>query len=263
MSLQRIPAGRFRIGARGFGRNEEPPHVVELTAAFFLGTFPVTQAEFGVWTAEAGMYHANHFRDKPDHPAESLDWDQAMRFCAWLTVTRADQLPEGHMATLPTEAQWESACRAGTETEYYTGDGQAALAEAAWFGEEWETGSTHPVRTKRPNDFGLYGMHGNVWEWCRDAFDVDAYKKRVDGTADPEVRAEDVKEENLHRVIRGGSWVDTGGFCRSACRLRRGLDHRVRDLGFRVCLVAGQRSRSAPRIGESRLDRPVRSFEGV
>jgi formylglycine-generating enzyme required for sulfatase activity len=118
--------------------------------------------------------HENHFANKPDHPAENMDWNQAAAFCEWINKTRRKQLPAGYIAGLPTEAQWEYACRAGTETEFYTGDGEAALQEARWFGEDVDKGSTHPVRLKKPNAFGLYDMHGNVDEWRRDAWDEHA-----------------------------------------------------------------------------------------
>jgi formylglycine-generating enzyme required for sulfatase activity len=136
---------------------------------------------------------------------------------------------------LLTEAQWEYACRAGTETEYYTGDGETALAEAGWYSGNSGNG-THLVGEKKENQWGLYDMHGNVWEWCRDAWDGDAYKKREDGVADPEVTAKDPGKETPRRVLRGGSWADRAVWCRSSLRFR-GRAGRFRFYGFRVCLV--------------------------
>jgi formylglycine-generating enzyme required for sulfatase activity len=238
MSFQLIPADSFQMGSRGEYADEEPTHTVRITQPFYLGTFPVTQREFEIWTQAATVKHENHFSGKPSHPAENMDWNEATSFCDWLSAEHNDHLPPGFVATLPTEAQWEYACRAGTETEYYTGDGEAALAEAGWFDEN-SGEQTHPVGELAPNAFGLYDMHGNVDEWCRDVWDDDAYKKRVDGVADPMVRSEDVEEEDPDRVFRGGSWFGSARGCRSAFRFRDRPGDRITFLGFRVCLVPG------------------------
>jgi sulfatase modifying factor 1 len=158
-------------------------------------------------------------------------------------LVRELQTADGKLITvgrfgLPTEAQWEYACRAGTETEYYRGDGEATLAEAGWFDGN-AGGVTHPVGELAPNEFGLYDMHGNVDEWCCDAWDEDAYKKRVDGTTDPEVSTEDVSDANPVRVFRGGSRGAIAWICRSAIRSGGRPDVRERYQGFRVCLVPG------------------------
>lgn len=251
MSFQLIPAGAFRMGSRGQHSNEEPQHLVRMTRPFYLGTVPVTQEQFGVWTRDhtpPGGVHENHFKGRTGHPAENLSWDDALAFCAWLNEAYGAMLLGGLVATLPTEAEWEYACRAGTETEYHTGDGHAALRDAAWFDENFETGATHAVRLKAANGFGLHDVHGNVWEWCWDVYDADAYRTRVDGVADP---GSDERETLLHggaaarassegnpdRVIRGGSWFGSAGFCRSASRLGWGPGNRFGDRGFRVCLV--------------------------
>jgi formylglycine-generating enzyme required for sulfatase activity len=154
---------------------------------------------------------------------------------------KAAELPDGFaVACLPTEAEWEYACRAGTETEYYTGDGEAALAEAGWFGEEWDKGATHPVRQKKPNAFGLYDMHGNIWEWCRDVWDAAAYRKRADGW----VATEWTLPNETRRVLRGGSWRRTARGCRAADRGGDRPGDRNWGSGFRVGLVRGPSARS-------------------
>ena len=249
MAFRLIPAGEFRMGSRGRYADEEPVHRVRIAEPFWLAETPVTQAQFGLWTQAEGIEHENEFKDRPEHPAENMDWRQAVSYCDWLTREKRNQFPAGFgLACLPTEAEWEYACRAGTETEYYTGDGEAALAEAGWFGEEWETGSTHPVRQKAPNLFQLFDMHGNVVEWCHDVWDGDAYRKRADGEPDPcrAVRDGDYRDglaqllkPDQTRVLRGGSWFGTAWFCRSASRVRCSPVVRSRGIGFRVCLVRG------------------------
>ena len=230
MSFQLIPAGSFRMGSRGDNHREEPRHLVQITQPFYLGTFPVTQQQFAQWKLE----HKNGFLGKPHHPAESMNWHEATQYCSWLTANFGNRLPAGFEAGLPTEAQWEFACRAGTETEFYTGDGKAALAEAGWYRGNSES-QTHPVGQLYENLLGLHDMHGNVWEWCADAWDVHAYKKRVNNICDPLVDG----ANDAFRVIRGGSWYYSPGDCRSACRFRGWPDDRISFQGFRVCLFLG------------------------
>ena len=132
---------------------------------------------------------------------------------------------------LPTEAEWEHACRAGTRTAYYSGDTEADLGRAAWYeGNSKET--THPVGQKEPNRFGLYDMHGNVWQWCQDWYAEDYYAKSK--AEDPEGPA-----QGAFRVLRGGSWYFDPWVCRSASRLRYGPDIRVYYFGFGFRVVVG------------------------
>ena len=245
MSFQRLEPGSFRMGMRGEQASAEPIHTVRITRpphlnksdpAFFLGTYAVTQAQFEVWTRAAGITHENGFPNKPNHPAENMDLNQATKFCEWINDTYGSKLPTGFEAALPTEAQWEYACRAGTDTEYHTGDGEAALADAGWFDEN-SGYETHPVGKKQHNELGLFDMHGNVWEWCRDAWDERAYQRRVDGTTDPEVKPKDVRSKNPGRVVRGGSWGFGAGVCRAAVRDGWTAGGRFGVLGFRVALV--------------------------
>jgi len=153
--------------------------------------------------------------------------------------------PEGMTAAcLPSEAQWEFACRAGSKTDYYTGDGDEALAEAGWYSETWESGSTHAVGQKKSNRWGLFDMHGNVVEWCRDVWDAGAYRGRPEGVEDPECVG-----EGRRRVQRGGSWLRSAVPCRAAYRLRVEAGFRNWDRGFRVCLA---RSLVAPQQEKNR-----------
>jgi formylglycine-generating enzyme required for sulfatase activity len=247
MAFRLIPPGALVMGSRGEYAEEEPRHRVEITKPFWLGETSVTQEQFAVWTSAAGVKHENHFPNKLGHPAENMDWFEASRFCLWLTGSGL--LPADFAACLPTEAEWEYACRAGTDTEYHTGDGAEALAEAGWFDEDWETGSTHPVALKQPNAFGLLDMHGNVWDWCHDVFDERAYCSRVDGVCDPGsmIRDADYRKgrgfesgkNDPRRVLRGGSWSGTARLCRSAIRNWTTPVNRLWNCGFRVCLVPG------------------------
>jgi len=262
MAFRLIPAGSFRMGSRGNHFSEEPVHRVVIPEPFWMAETPVTQAQFALWTKAEGIDHKNHFEGHADHPAENLDWRQAVGFCAWLARTKAAEFPKGFaIACLPTEAEWEYVCRAGAETEYYTGDGEAALAEAGWFDEEWGSGSTHPVRQKAPNDFGLHDLHGNVWEWCHDVWDEALYRKRADGEADPgfgqrvdDYRAGAVARPNDARLraLRGGSWCDTAFRCRSAYRGWDWPGGHFGYFGFRVCLVRGRRPPAERRPGKAR-----------
>ena len=258
MAFRLIPAGSFRMGSRGYDDREEPVHLVKIPEPFWLAETPVTQAQFALWTRAEAIKHENQFKERPEHPAENLSWHEAVSFCAWLSREKTGQFLEGYtQAGLPTEAQWEYACRAGTNTEYYLGDGEAALAEAGWFGEELDEGSTHPVREKRVNHFGLFDTHGNVWEWCQDVFDRNAYRKRTDGWTVREWTVADAGDDAVYwrdddrksgknqiRVLRGGSWADAADRCRAANRDGDGPDGLLRIIGFRVCLVRGPAARA-------------------
>ena len=265
MAFRLIPAGEFLMGSRGYFPDEEPAHRVRIEHPFWMAETPVTQAQFGVWTRAEGIEHKNHSEGHPDHPAESMDWRQAVAYCDWLGRVKALEMPEGcSLACLPTEAGWEYACRAGTETDYNTGDGEAALAKAGWFDEGLSSGSTHPVGNKAPNAFYLHDMHGNVWEWCHDAWDSAAYRGQVDRDSDPgwEERRRDwqaglaqMTRFEQARVVRGGSWYVSARICRSANRRRYAREFCSRFLGFRVCLVRGPADgRGAPGTDQAESD---------
>ena len=221
----------FVMGSRGYGDSEEPRHRVILSRPFYLGTFQVTQRQFACWRPG----HENRFKGRPDHPAENMYWREARDFCRWVIETCRDDLPAGLEVRLPTEAQWEYACRAGTKTEYWSGDGEAALRKVAWFGEGLSDGSTHKVGGLPANPWGLHDMHGNVWEWCRDAWVIEGYGKRVAYSIDPYNEG----GPDWLRVYRGGSWNYSARDCRSAVRFRFGRGCRYCYLGFRLCLSSG------------------------
>ncbi len=247
MAFRLIPPGEFRMGSRRRYTDEEPCHLVTITDAFWLAETPVTQEQLDIWTRAEGIEHENYFRGHLEHPAEMVSWRDVIGYCEWVGRTMWEKLPEGYtLACLPTEAEWEYACRAGTETEYYTGDGEEALADAGWYGEDWENGSTHPVRLKEGSAFGLYDMHGNVWEWCHDVRDDVAYRQRWNSVRDPGLRERNedwgrgvvtMLDDRRVRVLRGGSWNCMPFVCRSASRRKRRPDGRSRDCGFRLCLA--------------------------
>jgi formylglycine-generating enzyme required for sulfatase activity len=255
MAFRLIPAGRFRMGSRGNFGNEEPVHWVTICRPFWMAETPVTQAQFAEWTTAEGIQHSNGFggHDRGDHPAENMDWRQANAFCDWMTRcvpgAAGNQMPAGYgLFCLPTESEWEYACRAGTETDYHTGDGEAALAEAGRFGLDWDDG-TRPVRQGAMNAWGLSDLHGHLWQWCHDVYDEDAYRRRWDGGADAggRIRTADWAAglsavngvtDNRNRVVRGGSCL-VARWCRSSFRNWWRPDDRNGNIGFRVCLVRG------------------------
>ena len=222
------------MGSR-YGRPEEQPvHWVEISQGFWLGRTPVTQQQYAQYDAE----HQNHFSGNANLPAENLSWKDATAFCRWLNQTHSPNLASKGLADLPTEAQWEYACRAGTVSEYYSGDGEAALAKVAWYYGN-SAAKTHACGQKASNAFGLCDMHGNVWEWCRDAWSGTIYRHQCEGIQAGTVTLEASGEADPVRVIRGGAWVDSPGDCRSACRFRVRAGGRYHFQGFRVGLFPG------------------------
>jgi formylglycine-generating enzyme required for sulfatase activity len=244
MFFRRIPAGRFLLGSRGYHHDEEPTHQVVIPRNFYLGTFVVTQAQYRAVAIRCPTLKKNpapsHFKGDR-HPVEQVSWEDAVAFCDWFKTSKS--LPPGIVeARLPAEVEWEYACRAGSRTEYYCGDGEAALSGVAWFDKNSE-GRTHEVDERREaHPLGLHGLHGNVWEWCSDVWDDQAYRQRAAGwesRAWSEADAGIKKSLEIYRVLRGGSWFISAGICRSAYRFRFRPVVRNQCLGFRVCLVRG------------------------
>jgi formylglycine-generating enzyme required for sulfatase activity len=163
-----------------------------------------------------------------------VSWDDAVEFCRKLSELPREKAAKRRYG-LPTDAQWEYACRAGTTTRRYSGDDEAGLADVAWFDKNIAR-MTHPVGQKRPNAWGLYDMYGNVWEWCQDWQDMNYYAKpATDDPAGP--------SGGWNRLLRGGSWGYPAWYCRSACHLGYGPGHRADDLGFRVSLAVAENPR--------------------
>jgi formylglycine-generating enzyme required for sulfatase activity len=210
-----IPPGTFQMGSNDFG-NEKPIHTVELDG-FWMGKYEVTQRQY------EGLMGTNPSDFKgPNKPVEGVSWNDAMEFCRKLSQATGKQY------TLPTEAQWEYACRAGSSGKYCFGDDESQLGDYAWYAKN--SGSeTHAVGGKRPNRWGLYDMHGNVWEWCADMYGSygSARERNPTGTATG------VWQQAL--LLRGGSWFSYPIGVRSANRLRSDPTGTWASGGFRVC----------------------------
>jgi len=197
-----IPAGTFRMGSgKSPFTDEKPAHEVTISRSFYVGRYPVTQEQ---WQAITGN-NPSRFKGAK-HPVDGVLWDDARDFCREVSART------GKPVRLPTEAEWEFACRAGSTTDYCFGDSQADLAEYAWYGSN-SSGATHAVGEKRPNAWGLYDMHGNVWQWCRDWYDPKYYANSP--RVDPQGPA---RSDRGAHVLRGGAWHAGASYCRSAQR---------------------------------------------
>ena len=214
--LRYIPPGSFLMGSPenevGRDSDDEPQHPVTMNQGYWLGETTVSQR---LWQTVTGNT-PSQFKGK-QLPVESVSWDDCQQFCQQL-----NELIPGLTLALPTEAQWEYACRADTQTAYSTG--QALTKEQANFGEM--DGKTVVVNSFAPNDWGLLQMHGNVWEWCQG-----------EKVTDPKPRDE--------QPLRGGSWIGFGRGCRSACRVANGRGVAIGDVGLRVTQVLSSQSYQA------------------
>jgi formylglycine-generating enzyme required for sulfatase activity len=223
MEFVLVPAGTFFIGSleteAGRMADEGPRHEVTIGKPFYLGKYEVTQAQY-----ERIMGENRSLIKGPKNPVEMVSWHKAREFCARLGQR------SGRTVRLPTEAEWEYACRAGTATPFTCEDGDAALESAAWYSRN-AGGKTHPVGEKRPNAFGLHDMHGNVWEWVEDDWHPDYGGAPADGSAWVD------SPRGGERVIRGGSWLGRSKFCRSAYRGKNSPWIRIDAIGFRVVAV--------------------------
>ena len=221
-----IPAGEFLMGSPDSDKaaqpSEKPQHRVRITKLFYLGRYLVTQEQW-----QAVMGNNPSFFPGSKNPVEQVSWDDCQQFAEKLNAKVG-----GWKFSLPTEAQWEYACRAGSTTKYCFGDNESQLGEYAWYGAN-SGGMTHPVGKKKPNAWGLYDMHANVWQWCADWYDHDYYAKSP--TDDPPGPA-----RGWIRMFRGGSWCVPAGGCRSAYR---------RDYAART----PEQRPGFPRLGLSRL----------
>lgn len=219
LELVLIKAGSFMMGGNR-NDDEKPVHRVNITTPFYLGKYEVTQAQ---WKAIMGNKRGSISFTKcgGNCPADQVDWHEAQEFIKRLNARR-----DGYTYRLPSEAEWEYAARAGT-----TGDYAGNLAEMAWYGYDF-SGTPHPVGQKKPNAWGLYDTHGNVYEWVQDKWHDDYNGAPTDGSAW-------MSGSNNNRILRGGSWYDNGfaGSCRSAYRNDLGsLRNAPGTFGFRLAV---------------------------
>ena len=276
LELVLIPAGEFKMGSPQDEKDrlgdEGPQHRVRITKPFFMGIHEVTIGQFRQFVADTSYktevekgenpgawgwnpdkkgYDFNEkyswrnagFEQTDEHPVVNVSWNDAVAFCKWLSKK------EHKNYRLPTEAEWEYACRAGTTTRYYSGDdpetlakvGNVADASAKAKFSDWKYTInardgyvfTSPVGKFKPNAFGLYDMHGNVWEWCADWYGHEYYA--ASPANDPKGPA-----SGSNRVDRGGGWDRYAGGCRSAFRNFITPGFRGGGLGFRVSLVLAE-----------------------
>jgi formylglycine-generating enzyme required for sulfatase activity len=223
MELVLVPAGEFMMGSADSDKDasvwEKPQHRIRITKPFYLGRYLVTQEQ---WEAVMGN-NPSEFKG-PKNPVETVSWDDCQRFLGKLNAKSAAGIGSFQ---LPTEAQWEYACRAGSKTTYCCGDD-------AWYDAN-SRGKSHPVGEKKPNAWGLYDMHGNVGECCQDWYEAGYY---VHSPMDDPTGA----AGGSGRVVRGGNWGTPAGYCRPAFRsVVDNLGRRFNHLGFRVSLVPADR----------------------
>jgi len=214
-----IPAGTFMMGSPSNeqGRdNDEILHQVTISRSFFMQTTEVTQ---GQWkrVMENNPSHFNSCGD--DCPVENVSWKNVQEF-----ISKLNRMEGNNQYRLPTEAEWEYAARAETTTRFHSGNSNKDLSNVGWYKENAES-KTHAVEQKNPNAFGLYDMHGNVWEWVQDWKGVYPSSHIIDPEGPP---------SGSIRVMRGGSWRHGAKFCRSAYRSNRYPGFRDSRMGFRL-----------------------------
>jgi len=240
IKLALIPAGRFLMGSPDTeperSADEGPQHHVIISQPFYLGVYPVTQREYEAVMGKNPAHFNSHNKGGPEHPVEQVSWDEAVEFCERLSILPQEK-KAGSVYRLPTEAEWEYACRAGTTTAFWWGDSTSAR-KANFKGKNPYGGSaegqyqqrTTKVGSFQANPWGLYDLHGNVWEWCSDWYTESFY--RQGDNKDPQG-----PKSGERRVLRGGSWGYNGRYWRAASRNHYEPGVRFHFLGFRVALT--------------------------
>ena len=238
MEFVLIPAGEFMMGSRlsaeelaqKYGDEakwyefEKPEHKVTICQPFYLQTTQVTQ---GQWQKVMDNNGSKFKGCGADCPVEQVSWEEVQSF-----IKKLNEMEGGRNYRLPTEAEWEYACRAASTTEYFFGDDPGKLGNHAWYADN-SNYQTHPVGKKKPNAWGLYDMYGNVWEWVEDEWHNNYIQAPKDGRAWIDNPRCDT------RVYRGGCWFSTARGCRSAARFIRWPGYRFDFLGFRLAGSVG------------------------
>jgi len=264
----RIPAGEFMMGSETGDGDEKPVHRVRIDKSFYMGRTEVTVRQFqvfveatgyktegekGNWAATYALAgfpivpgHAHHrlqpgFQQTQDDPAVCISFNDAVAFCKWLSKET------GKYCRLPSEAEWEYACRAGGDA-----DSVQSLDESGWYRGNAE-GRTHPVGQKKPNALGLYDMQGNAWEWCLDLWHSNYQGAPADGS--PWLREDYLPLVAIRRVLRGGSWCRRYFKLAGTYRYRGTPDFRSDGTGFRI-VCSATAVKQAPEIGKPAYRRP-------
>jgi formylglycine-generating enzyme required for sulfatase activity len=222
----KLPRGSFLMGSEHplAKIQERPLHEVHIDYDIAMCKVPVTVEDYMLFAQATG---AEVPEDKHTHlgfdvPVRRVRYHDAKAYCDWKSQR------EGKVFRLPTEAEWEYACRAGSNSNYCFGDDESMLGEYGWYNENSER-VTHDVRTKKPNAWGLYDMHGNVWEWCSDRYSDTYEHTPTDGSACK-------VDSGKGRVLRGGSWNATAENCRCSVRINYGSAGRNYFVGFRLVM---------------------------
>lgn len=244
-----IPTGNFNMGSESGEDDELPVHPVAFSRPFWMAATEITQQQYGQYKDAPQTYKK---KDVPmpmsaEVPVAGVSWNDAVGFCNWLTKNERmmGRLPEGYEYTLPTEAEWEYACRAGS-----TGDYGGRIDSMGWYNKN-SSERTNPVGGKSPNAWGLYDMHGNVWEWCEDVWYVNYENAPTDGSqrglsvGEYHIPTEQWGEDGLkirlrntgQRAVRGGCWNYPASACRSANRFYHAPGFQSNYLGFRPILI--------------------------
>ncbi len=240
VTMQNVIVEYQNIGGETLPVPDKPPKIVPvnavLTRGYWIGKYEITQFEWKQVMKSETWKGQENTQENATCPATFVSWNDAVAFCTELTrlERRAGRLPRGWEYGLPSEAQWEHACRAGTETKFCFGDDDSNLGQYAWFsGNAAKVGEryAHAVGQKQANAWGICDMHGNVYEWCR-----DTYTEHLPGGRDPEVNL-NIEQNVTRRVHRGGGWGAPANGCRSAVRYDHSPLARVDSLGFRVALI--------------------------
>lgn len=220
-----ISNGSFYMGSpsseKGRDPDESPVHRVKISKSFYLGTFEVTQRQFEfVMNYNPSIF--DDFQESPNHPVENISWEEAALF-----IKKLNELNIG-LFRFPTEAEWEYACRAGSQTAYFWGDEMKVNGESEYsWANSRSIAMTHPVGTKKANPWGLYDMAGNVWEWCSDWYGPYEETPEMDPSG---------PIDGKNKVFRGGSWYDFYPSHRSANRHKHGTNKGYSAIGLRLVM---------------------------